>query len=432
MRSHCTSRRHPPPGRTYYVDATGGGANSGNSEHAALQTVAHVNALALKPGDRVLFKRGETWSGTEMRPIGGGRAGRHVMFGAYDVGAAPIIQAGAAGETDHAIYIDKSFLTFRDLYCYYGTDVVVVNAATNVMFTNCTVEGDTTVLGCGITCYGTGLANIIIQGCTVFNNKVPAGGGAGITGTSINNLLIEGNTVYNNGTSSSLDHNIYFSVVDGYTCRNNVVYGAAAHGITMSGITNGVVEGNTSYSNTAGGIWVSGVNVGLTVKNNLVYSNTASGITLNTNASGATVLNNTVVASNVNINVRSGVTGCVIKNNISHAGATQNYGINVVSTTELGANVFNNNLYYRLSGSTKPCVINGTTWYTLAEWQALAGTPDLASVQNDPHFVTDYTDLHLQATSHAIAAGDATVGVTQDKDGVARGVAVDIGCFEYI
>ncbi len=42
-----------------------------------------------------------------------------------------------------------------------------------------------------------------------------------------------------------------------------------------------------------------------------------------------------------------------------------------------------------------------------------------------------YSDLHIQSTSPCIGAGDNTLGVTIDKDGVSRGAAVDIGAYEY-
>ena len=52
-------------GRTYYVDATGGSDNN-DGTGAPWQTVAKVNATTFQPGDSILFKRGETWTGTRL------------------------------------------------------------------------------------------------------------------------------------------------------------------------------------------------------------------------------------------------------------------------------------------------------------------------------------------------------------------------------
>jgi len=64
---------------TYYVSSsTGNDGNNGLSAGAPFATVGKVNGLALQPGDRVLFKCGDTWradplilnrSGTETAPI---------------------------------------------------------------------------------------------------------------------------------------------------------------------------------------------------------------------------------------------------------------------------------------------------------------------------------------------------------------------------
>ena len=53
-------------------------------------------------------------------------------------------------------------------------------------------------------------------------------------------------------------------------------------------------------------------------------------------------------------------------------------------------------------------------------------------VQDDPHFVTPGSNFHLQAGSHAIGAGSLTGAPSDDFDGVTRGVAVDIGPYEYV
>ena len=79
-------------GDTYYVDATGGDdAKSGSAPNTAWQTVAKVNASAFKPGDQILFKRGETWRGENLVVPSSGAADRPITFGAYGSGPNPLI-----------------------------------------------------------------------------------------------------------------------------------------------------------------------------------------------------------------------------------------------------------------------------------------------------------------------------------------------------
>ena len=51
-------------GATYYVDAeSGNDSHSGISQGNAWQTISRVKSASLAPGDTVLFKRGQTFSG---------------------------------------------------------------------------------------------------------------------------------------------------------------------------------------------------------------------------------------------------------------------------------------------------------------------------------------------------------------------------------
>lgn len=432
MRTHIN--RYPMPAHTYHVDATNGVAGQSGAADKPIQTIAEVNALALKPGDRVLFKAGETWSGTRFRPTASGSPGRHILYGAYGAGALPIIQAGDAGAANQAVYIDKAFLTLKDLYLKYGGDnlaTLQTNGACGLVVDGCTVEGDTSVLADGIGLFG-GSYDVLIRNTTVFNAKVSSGGGGGITSTAGRNIRVEDCTVRNCGTSATLDHGIYFTAIDGLILQRNVVYSNTAHGITFVNTLNGAIEGNTCYSNGEAGIWISGTSNAGRVVNNLVYSNVGYGIAFNNNmACSMLIAHNTIYNSTFNFHFSTGVTGVTLKNNVSYESVSTR-SINIKDAAILENNTFTNNCYKRTTGSFKPFQINGSTSYTLAEWQALTGTPEANSLDADPVFVTTASDWHLQTTSPCKAAGDATVGVLTDKDGVVRGVANDIGCYEFV
>jgi hypothetical protein len=87
MIKHRGINLHP---HTYYVSAAGNDANSGTPD-LPLLTLAAVNALVLKPGDRVLFNRGDVWSNQVLTMGYSGTPSRHIKFGAYGTGANPVI-----------------------------------------------------------------------------------------------------------------------------------------------------------------------------------------------------------------------------------------------------------------------------------------------------------------------------------------------------
>lgn len=76
------------PARTYFVDSSGGAdARDGLSTNSAWRSLERVNAVALKPGDRVLFKRGGMWRGHLIPQSGDERA--PITYGAYGEGPKP-------------------------------------------------------------------------------------------------------------------------------------------------------------------------------------------------------------------------------------------------------------------------------------------------------------------------------------------------------
>ena len=70
----------------YYVDATGGDdTKAGTTTGTAWQTIGKVNGETFTAGDSVLFKRGETWTGTTLT----GMMSRTSSQNRYRVGAKP-------------------------------------------------------------------------------------------------------------------------------------------------------------------------------------------------------------------------------------------------------------------------------------------------------------------------------------------------------
>ena len=77
---------------TYYVDAAHGDDKAaGTSAAAAWRSIARVNAQAFKPGDTILFKRGNIFRGQTLQ-LASGELGKPITYSAYGEGHKPIIQ----------------------------------------------------------------------------------------------------------------------------------------------------------------------------------------------------------------------------------------------------------------------------------------------------------------------------------------------------
>lgn len=72
-------------GRTFYVAANGSDGDTGTSPDHAWATVERVNAEHLRPGDRVLFRRGDRWPG-QLVITDSGATGAPIVVGAYGRG----------------------------------------------------------------------------------------------------------------------------------------------------------------------------------------------------------------------------------------------------------------------------------------------------------------------------------------------------------
>ncbi len=93
----------------YYVSASGNDSNNGTSENSAWKSIAKVNSVSFKPGDRILFHCGETFTGT-VNVNNSGTSGSPIVYGAYGTGAKPVINGAEviSGWTQHSGNIYKA------------------------------------------------------------------------------------------------------------------------------------------------------------------------------------------------------------------------------------------------------------------------------------------------------------------------------------
>ncbi|MBQ2707187.1 MAG: hypothetical protein IJF67_02900, partial [Clostridia bacterium] len=82
---------------TYYFAADGDDSAAGTSPHTALRTLGRLADLALKPGDVVLFRRGDMFRGNI-------RAAEGITYSAYGEGAKPIINSSRQNYADPALW----------------------------------------------------------------------------------------------------------------------------------------------------------------------------------------------------------------------------------------------------------------------------------------------------------------------------------------
>src|SRR5678815_1054333 len=66
-------------GKTYFVSNAGSDAANGLSTGTSWQTISKVNSSTFKPGDTILFKRGDTWR-EQLTVPSSGQAGRPITL----------------------------------------------------------------------------------------------------------------------------------------------------------------------------------------------------------------------------------------------------------------------------------------------------------------------------------------------------------------
>jgi hypothetical protein len=104
----------PIQAATYYVDSvTGTDTNTGLAPTEAWRTLGKVSSIIFQPGDVILFKAGNSWTGT-LSLHGSGTFGNPITVGRYGSGAKPLLQ-GAGTVTNVVALIDASYWEIADL-----------------------------------------------------------------------------------------------------------------------------------------------------------------------------------------------------------------------------------------------------------------------------------------------------------------------------
>ena len=88
----------PAQAADYYISAGGADANAGTSPGAAWRTLARVNSVVLRPGDRILLRSGDTFSGgLALDSADAGTAASPIVITSYGAGRATISAGTGTG-----------------------------------------------------------------------------------------------------------------------------------------------------------------------------------------------------------------------------------------------------------------------------------------------------------------------------------------------
>jgi len=174
---------------TYYVDAVSGNdSQSGTSQGSAWRTVSKVNSASLAPGDTVLFKHGQTFSG-DLDSSEDGASGAPITISSFGNGSPPVLSR----VTIRGDYYTVENLTIDNNKEDY--DAVRVRGGKNAIFRNLEIKN--------------GIRD-------------------GIDAANADNLLIENCHIHHflNGSFSSQadSHGIVVTGTEGVTIRNTEVH----------------------------------------------------------------------------------------------------------------------------------------------------------------------------------------------------------------
>ncbi len=394
-------------GSVYYVDKVSGyDGNSGTSVTTAWKTISKVNSFYFSPGDKILFKKGQTWWET-LQITADGSSTAPITYSSYGSGSYPLIDGSLLREN-----------------CIY------INGAHNVIIEYLEVKNNT----------GAGTIRIKYSAnIEARRNRVYVTGHGGFFIEQSSNCAITGNEISTpRAIYPKQTDGIYSQRNNGNIYRQNNIYIFNSHPTEhIDGIQSYLDKNITIHDNlirqdnlktNSQGIYTTyGSGTHLYFNNVIDCPNTVAGvITFNNPVSTTALLNlyhNTVIGKGGNVLRVSGYTNLISKNNIFVA-RSSNYCVMYI-TSDLSNSVIDYNLYY--NGGNAKLLVYKYSIKTFSDWKALGF--DLHGVNSGPQLTDNY---QLPPGSAALNKGvNLGAAFRFDKAGSTRPqYNVDVGAYE--
>lgn len=342
-------------GTVYYVSNSGNDSNSGTSESQAWKSIAKVNSFVPKAGDQILFKSGDSWSGS-LNISASGVSGSPIVYGSFGTGAKPKIYGSEiiSGWTLHSgnIYkasfnqtINQLFLNdSKVMYARYPNSgyasINTVNSSSS--FTCNALNGSINYAGAvwiaRTTPFSTETANVTASsGNTLTLSRVPFPDVNTATGFILVGKLAlldtPGEWYYDATTKTVFVWTPAGDSPNNYTVRGSVY----DNGVSISNKNYITIKNLDIQQHKSNGILVSGSNI--TIDNNNIVYPEAKGIHI-TYGSSMTIINNNVREA-VHVGIYSFSSNSTYSDNtISEISMFKSYG-----STGIGAWYMGNGLY---------------------------------------------------------------------------------------
>lgn len=247
---------YPDNFKTYYIDSINGNDSydglsstvSGNS--GPWKTISKISSRTYSPGDRILFKKGCTFTGT-LTAKGSGTELNPIIIGSYGTGNLPVINGN--GATNGAIFLsDVSNWTIMNLELTNpGTysSSYISNSAIQVRAMSKNVSGIKVlsnyihdVITNGISFANNADGTYIFENCLVDNNTIKRCGTRGI---------IIFNYQHHNGENyyPDMPQDVQFKNI---VSTNNYIEDVRHHGLLYVGTYNSLIANNRIYKASNG------------------------------------------------------------------------------------------------------------------------------------------------------------------------------------
>ncbi|MCB9294658.1 MAG: right-handed parallel beta-helix repeat-containing protein [Lewinellaceae bacterium] len=473
---------------TYYVDAQNGSDNYNGTapthqsdKEGPWKSLSKVNATRFSPGDRILFKRGSTWTDGPLEPRNGGTPGGTVTihdsvigkpfsfdlvdpdnnnciyFGAYGEGPKPKIDC----QGKRGIIIRHNYIIVENLHFDNGDNNVVWLAAEDGNFWVNIFHVDVTNTRANAVRSSYGGGHLWLKGLYVYNYGV---NGILLNGSKNNKLkgvLVEDCRVEDPETVEKEDAITCHRDKEGndmegdVIIRNNTIRNSGEDGIDITTGHNILLEGNDIRHSYSGGIyivkdWVSTVEA----RGNFLFSNSISkGVgDLTIEVPDVWVYNNVIAGSGHHCLLIGSTDNVKIWNNvIAPKNRTGNF---IWFREDIGKVEFKNNIFdfsqtdQDISGDIVPGIsFDYNCYYGTSESQRIYGKKDFREMRAahpgfEPHGVwadPQFAGPQRNAPEHFMPASGspcidkgAEVPIKVDIRGAARpqGAGADLGIYE--